>query len=456
MQKKEMTLQVINPNCAGIDVGSRSYFVAIDQDSANVKEFGVYTKDHTLMIEHLRTAGVTTIAMESTGTYWQTLFNALQTAGFEVFLVNGTQTKNVKGKKTDVLDCIWIQKLHSLGLLSGSFILSDYLQQLRTYYAHRHYLIEQTSKYTNKMQKALRIMNIRLDIVLNDIAGQSGMAIIDAILAGERDPHQLSRLVSGRVRKSKQEIAESLHGQWRSDLLFELQSCLSLYRIYEKAIIDCDRQIESTLLDHVPVGDQSEFASNLKIQGPAKQSKKRSPTFNVRNIAFSYFKTDLYEIPGVSHTTVLCLLTNMGTDVSKFASAKQFASWLRLVPNNKISGGKILHRKTPTGKNQIAHSLRQAANTIGNQKTHPLTPFFKRIAYRKGRIAAITATARKLAIIIWNMISQHTSYQHYDYELINQMNKNKQLKNIQHRLFKLNLNAEQFKQFIQNTSLSVT
>lgn len=451
-----MTLQVINPNCAGIDVGSRSHFVAVDQESANVKEFGVYTKDHNLMIAYLRSAGVTSIAMESTGTYWQTLFNALQTSGFEVMLVNGTQTKNVKGKKTDVLDCIWIQKLHSLGLLSGSFLLSEYLQQLRTYYAHRHYLIEQTSKYTNKMQKALRIMNVRLDIALNDITGQSGMAIIDAILAGQRDPNQLAGLVSGRIRKSKEEIADSLHGQWRPDILFELQSCLSLYRIYEKAILECDRQIEAGLVANKPINDSSEPDAKLIITGPAKQPKKRSPTFNVRQIAFSYFKTDLFEIPGVSHTTVLCLLTNMGTDISKFTCAKQFASWLRLVPDNKISGGKIIRRRTPIGKNQIAHSLRQAANTIGNQKAHPLTPFFKRIAYRKGRIAAITATARKLAVIIWHMIKERSSYQQYDYEKINQINKNKQLKNIQQRIFKLNLSKDQLSNFIKTTSLAMT
>jgi transposase len=452
MQKKEMTLQVINPHSAGIDVGSRSHFVAIDQDSSTVKEFGVYTKDHILMIEHLRSAGVTTVAMESTGTYWQTLFNALQVAGFEVLLVNGTQTKNVKGKKTDVLDCVWIQKLHSLGLLSGSFILSDYLQQLRTLYSHRQYLIEQTSKYTNKMQKALRMMNIRLDVVLNDITGQSGMAVINSILLGERDPNQLAGLVSYRVRKSKEEIVASLHGQWRPDLLFELKSCLSLYRIYEKAIIECDQKMEATLIENAPLADNLKQTATFTNKACTKQQKKRSPTFNVQHVALSYFKTDLYEIPGVSHTTVLCLLTNMGTDFSKFASAKQFASWLRLVPDNKISGGRIISRKTPTGKNQIAHSLRQAANSIGNQKSHPLTPFFKRIAYRKGRIAAITATARKLAIIIWNMIKKQELYQQYDYEQINEKNKNKQLKNIRQRLFKLNLNAEEIKQFVQTTS----
>lgn len=376
MKTNTLALPIVNPHAAGIDVGSRSLFVSIDQNSENVKEFGVYTKDHISLINYLRSAYVETIAMESTGTYWQTLFNALQTAGFDVILVNSTQTKNVKGRKTDVLDCMWIQKLHTLGLLSGSFILSDCVQQLRTIYSHRQFLIEQTSKYINKMQKALRLMNIRLDVVLNDITGQSGLAIINAILSGERNPYILSELVSYRVRKSKDEIAAALHGQWRPDLLFELKSCLSLYHLYEGAILECDQQISKALTENIP----QQLPPEETIKTADKQQKKRSPAFNVKYISYAYFRTDLYEIPGVSHTTILCLLTNMGTDLEKFKSAKQFASWLRLTPNNKISGGRIISSRTPSGKNQIALSLRQAANSIGNQKNHPLTPFFKRIA----------------------------------------------------------------------------
>ncbi|OIN58792.1 IS110 family transposase [Arsenicibacter rosenii] len=186
-------------------------------EADNVREFGVYTKDHLEIISHLRQHGVTTIAMESTGSYWQTLFNALQQAGFDVLLVGGSQTKNVKGRKTDVIDCIWIQKLHSLGLLSGSLLLSDTFQQLRTYYYHRQHLVQQSARYSSKMQKALRLMNIRLDVALNDITGQSGMAVIEAILSGHRETDHLVSLVSDRVKKSRQEIADALQGWWRED-----------------------------------------------------------------------------------------------------------------------------------------------------------------------------------------------------------------------------------------------
>ncbi|KAB7726614.1 transposase [Rudanella paleaurantiibacter] len=217
MGNSQNSFRIIHPHAAGIDVGSRSHLVAIDQNKDNVREFGVYTNDHLQLIDHLRQHGITTIAMESTGSYWQTLFNALQQAGFEVLLVGGSQTKNVKGRKTDVIDCIWIQKLHSLGLLSGSLLLSDTFQQLRTYYYHRQHLVQQSARYSNKMQKALRLMNIRLDVVLNDITGQSGMAVIEAILARQHDPEHLVSLVSVRVKKSRQEIGHALQGWWRED-----------------------------------------------------------------------------------------------------------------------------------------------------------------------------------------------------------------------------------------------
>jgi transposase len=453
VKQKELSMEVVHPNAAGIDIGSRSHWVAVDQILGNVKEFGVYTSDHQNLIEHLRLHEITTVAMESTGSYWQTLFNALQKAGFEVILVKGRDTKNLKGKKTDVLDCIWIQKLHTLGLLSASFLLSDYLQTMRTYYAHREHLIEQTAKYTNKMQKALRLMNVRLDVVVNDINGKSGRAIIDAILDGQRDTEFLASLVHYNVKKSRNEIAAALQGNWRDDLLFELKSCLSFYDSYEKEIGVCDKKIEMMLQKYIPEVPRLEVKCERPTKPQHKKVNKFSPAFNVRQLAFSYLKTDFYQIPGVSHTTILCLLCNMGNDIRRSGSAKQFASWLRLVPNNKKSGGRIISSRTPKGKNAIALCLRQAANSIGNQKEHPLTPFFKRIAYRKGRGAAITATARKLAVIIWNMIVKGEDYQQIDYQAIDEKRKTLQIKNIKKRLFKLNLTEEDVQKLFQRTSL---
>lgn len=451
MKKQELSLQVINDHAAGIDIGSRFHMVAIDQRRENVRQFGVYTKDHEQLIDYLSNAGITTIAMESTGSYWQTLFNALQAAGFEVLLVGGSQTKNVKGRKTDVIDCMWIQKLHSLGLLSGSFLLSNTIQELRTYYHHRTHLIEQAATYVRKMQKSLRLMNIRLDIVIRDIVGKSGLNIVEAILAGNRDAKHLATLVDIRVKKTHQEIADALQGSWREELLFELKTSLEFYKVFEKALLECDKAIENKLISYIPqISLDSQEEQMLKENN--KKNRKHAPALNVSRLAYQYFHTDLFAISGISHTTVLCLMTNMGHDIHKFSSAKSFASWLRLVPNNKISGGHILSHKTPTGKNLIATVLRQAANSIGNQKDHELTPFFKRIAFRKGRIAAITATARKLAVIIWNMIIKKQPYRKTQASNI-EKNKTIQLKNIEKRIGLLQLTQEELRKLFLRTSL---
>ena len=452
MEKKKLSLQVVNLHAAGIDVGSRSHIVAVDQNKENVRSFGVYTKDHEHLIKYLTNHGITSVAMESTGSYWQTLFSSLQRAGFEVILVAGSQTKNVQGRKTDVIDAIWIQKLHSLGLLSGSFLLNDVLQELRTYYNHREHLIEQLARYANKMQKTLRLMNIRLDVAIRDITGRSGITIIEAILAGNHDPSHLASLVDIRTKRSREEIAASLEGSWREELLFELKACLNFYRFFNQALLECDKTIEQTLLKYtpnIPVGHEQEKI----LRGYNRKKTKNAPEFNVSKVAFQYFKTDLFAIPGISHNTVLCLLTNLGTDIRKFPSAKAFACWLRLVPNNKISGGRILSSRTRRGKNTIATALRNGANSIGNQKDHDLSPFFKRIAFKKGRVAAITATARKLAVIIWNMITKTQPYSKTEVQLNNEKYRKIKLRQVQKNISSLQLNREELTKLFERASL---
>lgn len=445
MEKRKLTLNIINPHAAGIDIGSKFHVVAIDQDIDHVRSFGVFTKNHLELISFLRDHQVTSIAMESTGSYWQTLFNALQKAGFEVLLVPGSQTKNVKGKKTDVIDAIWIQKLHSLGLLSGSFLLSDQLQELKTYYNHRQHLVEQLARYTLKMQKVLRLMNIRLDVAIRDITGKSGMTIIKAILSGNRDAESLSDLVDIRVKKSKQEIAESLRGEWREELLFELGACLKFYEFFNQALLESDRVIEKTLVKYTPSLPISKEQEKI-LNGYNRKKTKNAPGFNISKVAFQYFETDLFAISGISHNTVLCLMTNLGNDISKFPTSKSFASWLRLVPNNKVSGGRILSSRVGVGKNPIATALRHAANSIGNQSNHELSPFFKKIAFKKGRVAAITATARKLAVIIWNMITKKVQYSLEKIKLNTELLRKRKMRQLQRSITQLKMNPAELKQ----------
>ena len=449
---KKLSMEIVNAFSAGIDVGSRFHMVAVNQNNDDVKQFGVYTEDHHEMIAHLKHHAITSIAMESTGSYWQTLFSALQTAGFEVLLVNGQQTQNIKGKKTDIQDCVWIQKLHSLGLLSGSFLPAYHTEQLRTYYNHRLHLVEQTSRYINKMQKALRLMNIRLDVVLNDITGKSGRAIIAAILKGERNAEVLASLTDVRVKKSKEEIAKSLEGNWREDLLFEIKECLSLHDMYEKKIVQCDQQLNKVLQS---IESSVCAMAPISKSGCIKRRTKHSPNFEVRTLAAGHFGVDLFAIPALSYNTILCLLTNMRQeDIQKFPSVKHFTSWLRLAPNNKKTGGKIISSRTPKGKNKIAVAFRQAANCIGNMKSHPLLMFFRRMAYKKGRVAAITATARKLAAIFYQMVKKQQPYEPINNEVLSEKIKSQQIKSLKRQLEKLSLNADQLNTLFQNLSLS--
>lgn len=443
-----ISMEVVNPHAAGIDVGSRFHMVAVGPNKdEDVEKFGIYTSDHESMIIWLKERGVTTIAMESTGSYWQTLFSALQIAGFEVLLVNGAQTRNANGKKTDVSDCMEIQKRHSLGLLYGSFIPGEFTEQLRTYYKHREHIVQQLAKYTNKLQKALRLMNIRLDVAISDVNGKSGKLITKAIIAGQRDPLVLASLADKRVKKSQEEIALSLQGNWREDLLFEVKECVELYDFFESKLAQIDQRLEEVLSQvNITVGVPISLKSEIK-----KNRTKNSPRFDVQSLAYAHYGVDLSAIPSLSHGTLLCLLTNLTKDeFKKFSSHKHFISWMRLAPNNKITGGKVVSSRTPKSKNPVALALRQVANSIGNMKEHIMHGYFRRIAYKKGRGAAITATARKLGVIIYNMITRQEPYQLPDLTQSILSHKKYQLKNIKKQLSKLNLSQDELLELIVN------
>ena len=420
-----MALDVLNPQAAGIDVGSRSHYVAIGQTDEDVKEFGVYNEDLIALAQWLLDNEVKTVAMESTGTYWQSLFTTLQSVGLEVILCNGKFTKNIKGKKTDVKDCQWIQKLHTLGLLSGSFLPDEATEQLRTYCRHRANLLEQAADTSRKMQKYLRLLNLRLDVVVKDVTGLTGLTIIDAICKGEISPEKLASFRHGNCKKSEQEIAKALQSNGRKDFLFSLTHEYQLYQIFQKKINECDQQIQKLLNEQIK---NDENKKQHYIDGKVhKRVNKNNPDININLLSYQYFEgVDLLAIEGVSHSTVLTLMSEVGCGINKFESAKQFASWLRLAPNNKISGGKILSNRIPKGSNRLKIALRNAANAIGNLKDTALSNFFKRIAFRKGRTSAISATARKLAVIIWNMLVKKVPYKpDTDYEFLDQKRKRK-------------------------------
>ncbi|MGC1630918.1 MAG: IS110 family transposase [Gelidibacter sp.] len=411
MVRTKLKMDIINPNAAGIDIGSRSHFVAINQEHSDVREFGVYAQDTKELLTWLLDNDVKTVAMESTGSYWQNLYAELQDSTIEVILINGKFTKNIKGKKTDVLDCMWIQKLHTLGLLSGSFLPDLQTEYLRTLVRHRGNLLETASQASNRMSQNMRLMNLRLDVVVQDIVGLTGLRIINEICNGQTNGEQLAKLRHGNCKKSEEEIAKALQSNNRQDYLFVLKQELRKYQDAQQLIMECDDEIKR-ILDEFINQDQVKKALCIDRKVHKRINKNTPKNIDLNLIAYQYFDgIDLYAIEGFSHGTVLTLMSELGEKgILEFQNAQHFTSWLRLAPNNKISGGRILSSRTPKGSNRLKIALRQAANAIGNLKDTHLSNFFNRIAYRKGRAVAVSATARKLATILWNMLYKNQQY----------------------------------------------
>jgi len=443
-RKKKMEMDIINQNAAGIDIGSRSHYVAVGQSLDDVKEFGVYAEDLTAICVWLASYGITTVAMESTGDYWQNLYTELIKHGFEVVLCNGKFTKHPKGKKTDVKDSRWIQKLHALGLLTSSFLPDESTEKLRTYCRQRSNLIELASGASRKMQKYLKFLNFRLDVVVKDICGLTGLTIIEDICKGNLDPNSLAEHRHYNCRKPKEEIAKALRGNNREDFLFGLKQEYESYQFYQKKIKSCDKEIDKFIKKELKkFPDKNKLKTTDK---PYKRINKNAPKVkDLNQAAFQYFAgVDLMAIEGVSHATILSIMSEIGPDgFKKFKTSKEFVSWLRLAPNNKISGGKILSSRIPKGSNRLKIALRQAANAIGNLKDTHLSDFFKRIAYRKGRQAAVSATARKLGVIIWTMITKKVQYQPpTEYLFLDQKRKLKVMQRIKKNIAKFDIKPE--------------
>ncbi len=408
----KMEMEIINPHCAGIDIGSRSHFVAIGQGDTDVQEFGVYAEDLESICTHLMQHSITHVAMESTGCYWQNLYVELSKNGFDVTLCNGKFTKNIKGKKTDVKDARWIQKLHSIGLLSGSFLPDETTETLRTYCRQRTNWVQQAVEATHKMQKYLKLLNFRLDVVVKDVCGLTGLKIIEDICKGNHNPQELAKHRHHNCRKSEQEIAKALKGNNRKDFLFGLKQEFESYQFFQKKMDECDKQIKQFLQQQINT-DPSKKKLSTTVKAHKRINKNAVKGIDLNQASYQYFGgIDLMAIEGLSHSSILSIISEIGPDgFTKFATAKQFTSWLRLAPNNKISGGKILSNKVPKGSNRLKIALRNAANAIGNLKDTHLSDFFKRVLYRRGRTAAISATARKLAVILWTMIVKKVPYQ---------------------------------------------
>jgi transposase len=409
-RREQKILEKIHLNAAGIDIGSESHWVAVpeDRDDQPVRELKSFTHELIALADWLERCGIDTVAMESTGVYWIPLYEILEERGIEVLLVNARHVKGVPGRKTDVLDCQWIQQLHTFGLLRGSFRPDAPIAALRSLVRHRDQLVEAAASYVQRMQKAMVLMNLQLHNVISDVTGVTGIAILRDIVAGETDPSVLARHRHSRCKASEKEIAASLTGHYRDEHLFVLRQALELYDLYQEKIRSCDEQIEARI-----GALEATCESPHKLLPKSRRTSNRSanePDFDLRSPLFTLCGgVDLTELPGIGPYGALKLLSEIGLDMARWPSEKHFAAWLTVAPRNQISGGKLLRSRTQPSANRAAKILRMAAMSLG-RSDHALGAFYRRLGARVGKAKAITATARKLAILVYRMLRYQTPY----------------------------------------------
>ena len=409
-------IMVKNPRAAGIDIGSRSHWVAVPpgSDERSVREFRSFTDDLYKLADWLKSCGVQTVAMESTGVYWIPLYDVLQGRGFEVLLVNAEHVHKVPGRKTDVKDCQWLQQLHSFGLLRGSFRPSDEFLEIRAHMRLRERLVQDTARCVQHMQKALTEMNLQLHHVVNDITGATGMAIVRAIVAGERDGHKLAEHRDARCRRSKADIAAALVGTFKTEHLFALEVALKTYDHHRTMLQACDARLEHRLAELHKAALEQLAAQGLEPQPcppPRHQPPKGlQPRFEIQSPLHRLCQdVDVTQIPGVAPATALNLIAEVGTDMSKWATEKDFTSWLNLAPGTRVTGGKRLSGRRPQRHNRAGAILRQAAVSVGKMD-NALGGFYRRLAARAGKAIALVATARKMAVFFYNALKHGKTF----------------------------------------------
>jgi transposase len=432
-------LDVVHPDAAGIDIGGSEHWVAIspDKDDEPVRCFECFTADLERMAEWLTARGVRSVAMQSTGVYWMPVFEILQQRGMEVYLVNARHTKNLPGRKSDIAECQWLLKLHTFGLLNNSFQPSDAVRAVRTLWRHRSNLVAQAASAIQRMQKALIEMNIQLSNVLSDLSGVSGMAIVGAILSGERDPGKLAALADPQVKKSKAVIAKSLQGNWREELLFVLGQEVEIYRGCRDQMAACDLKLQQLL-------EGMESKVDLKAQPIGRRPKGKRARGNAPKI-FD-LRTELYRLTGVDWSQVdgidvqvaQTIIAEVGTTLDAFPSEKHFANWLGLCPTNETSGGKVLKRRTPKVVNRAKVAFRQAATSLLKSQSY-LGAQFRRLRTRLGAPKATTAMARKLACLFYRLLTKGQQYVDKGAEYYESRHREQQIRSVLQRAKHLGL-----------------
>jgi len=431
---------LVSPDAAGLDIGASEIWACVPPGRATpaVRAFATFTPDLEALADWLQACGVHTVAMESTGVYWVPVFELLEARGLEVYLVNAAHIKNVPGRKSDVQDCQWIQRLHSYGFLRASFRPEADMVVLRSYLRQRGMLIEHRAAHVQHMQKALQLMNVQLARVLSDITGSTGMQIIRAMVRGERDPKVLASYRHGRCQHSAAEIAKALTGHYRAEHVFALKQALALYDAYTEQLQACDAEIARQYAAIRPRFDPDDPDQPLGPDPKPETHSKNAPQGDIRRQLFQVLGVDLTAVAGVDEATAQVLVSEIGTDMSKWRTEKHFCSWLGLAPHNDITGGRVVHSRTLPTHNRAAQVLRMAAQSAGRGKS-ALGAFYRRLRARVGPEQATTATAHKIARIVYHMIKHRQPYRLVSAAEYDEQHHQRELKSLQRRAAKLGM-----------------
>ena len=442
LQSVDPGLEVVHPHAAGIDVGNGAHYVAVrpDRDPEPVRRFECFTADLHRLAEWLESCGVQTVAMQSTGVYWIPLYEVLEEHGFHVYLVNARHTKNLPGRKSDVQESQWLLKLHTYGLLNNSFQPPAEIRVLRTYWRQRAEHVRGAAMCVQRMQKALTQMNVQLANVISDVSGLTGQTIVRAIVAGERDPVKLAGLSHPGIQASREEVAKSLEGNWRPELLFVLQQEVEMYDTYQLRINECDQQLQKQLASFSDVVScpPPDVALKRKRTKPAKNA----PRFELRSELQRITGVDLTRIDGIDVMVAQTLVSEVGLDMSRWKTEAHFASWLGLCPDNRTSGDKVLKRGTRRVINRAATALRMAAVTLMRSRTY-LGAQYRRLRTRLGAPKAITAMAHRLARLVYRMLKYGQQYVDKGAEYYEQRYRNQQIQSLRTRAAKLGFQITQ-------------
>lgn len=432
-------LELLNKNAAGLDIGAAEIYAHVprDRDEESVRMFKTFTSDLHGLAEWLKVCRIETVAMESTGVYWIPVYELLESQGFEVLLVNARHVKNVPGRKSDVADCEWIQRLHTYGLLRGSFRPKDEMVALRSLVRNRRNLTESRSKQIHLMQKALEQMNVKLTQVVSDITGVTGISIIREIIEGEREPKELAKLRNAKCQKSEDEIAKALEGNYRNEHLFALKQAVEAYDFYERQLQDCDSEIEKHIAN-LPTMAPGE--DTLPPKPRTTKRRKNQPHFDLTTSLYDVAGVDLTEIDGIDSLTAQTVISEIGLDMTCWPTVKHFCSWLGLAPQHEISGGKILRTRTKKTNNRANTALRVAAQSLSRSDS-ALGAFYRRMRAKNGPQKAITATAHKLARIIYFMLRDKTPYHDPGADYFDQQHRQRSIRNLQRQAARLGFNV---------------